>query len=432
MNEDAPSDTAHYLQPEQLRVGIFVELELPWFKHDFALSAFKICSENQLRKVLDLHLPYYRYDPVRSDVPVTEQQDQKHVKEEIPASDEPVVSDDPISLAEQQRVQFLAQRAQRIIEVEKSFVKANNILKNLNRNLLAKPKETLDEMGALVGEMITAFLESPEVTLHVMNGQAGDESVYYHALNVTILSMMLARNLGFSPEMAHEMGIGALVHDIGLMQIPSQVTMKNTNEYTNAEHNLRAMHVEYGVNIGRQIGLSADALAVVAQHHERSDGSGYPHALKEDMMTPAARIVSLVNYYDNLCNPVDISEAMSPHEALSFMFTRHSKKFETRSLRLLVRKLGVYPPGSIVLLSNEAIASVISVNPNNSLRPCVLVYDSDIPKEKAIVLDLEHEQSVSIVKFIRPSALSPKVLNYINPRKRVTYFFDGNEQPASY
>lgn len=433
MNDDKQPAIPLYLHPEQMRVGIFVELELPWFKHNFALSAFKIRSEAQLREVLDLRLPRYRYDPERSDASTEERPSQEPPEAVPPTPAEPVLSDAPILLAEQQRARFMAQREQRINEVEQAFAKATSVLKNLNRNLLSKPKETLDDMGAIVGEMVTAFLESPEVTLHVMGEKAGGEDVYYHSLNVTILAMMLAKDLGFSPKMARELGVGAMVHDIGLMRIPDRVAKKSPSEYTSAERNLRAMHVEYGVEIGRRVGLPADALAIMAQHHEFADGSGYPNALKEDAMTPAARLVSLVNYYDNLCNPVDISKAMSPHDALSLMFAQRRSKFEARALALLIRSLGVYPPGTIVQLSNQEVAAVISINPKRSLRPCVVVYDPKVPKERAIVLDLEQEPTISITKSIRSAALPPKVAAYLNPRKRVTYFFDGDgdKQPGN-
>ncbi|MDO8208129.1 MAG: HD domain-containing protein [Gallionella sp.] len=463
MNDDNPA-SAQYLQPDQLRVGIFVKLELSWFKHGFARSDFKIGSEKQLREVLALRLPRYRHDPRRSDAPAAVLSNQESTDAIPPTPDEHEVSDNlplpdrsdgpteelpsqapaetmptipadldanetRIFLDEQRRARFLEQRAQRIKEVETAFIKAATVLKNLNRNLLSTPKETLDDMGALVDEMSAAFLESPDVTLHIMGENVGGEDVYHHPLNVAILAMMLARDLGFSSKKARELGIGALVHDIGLMKIPGRVLLKPPDEYTTPERNLRAKHVEYGVEIGRDLGFSTDVLAVIAQHHEFADGSGYPNSLKEAAMTPAARVVSIVNYYDNLCNPVDFSRAMTPHEALSLMFAQRRSKFEARSMALMIRCLGVYPPGSIVQLSNEALATVISVNPKISTRPCVLVYDNKVPKEKAIILNLENELDISIKKSIRPATLPPKVAAYLNPRKRVTYFFDSDEQP---
>lgn len=463
MNDDNPA-SAQYLQPDQLRVGIFVKLELSWFKHGFARSDFKIGSEKQLHEVLALRLPRYRHDPKRSDAPSLSNREPSDAL--LPAPDEHEVSDDPhlfdscdvpteelpsqaqaetmptipasldanearIFLDEQRRARFLEQRTQRIKEVETAFVKAAGVLKNLNRNLLSKPKETLDDMGVLVDEISAAFLESPDVTLHIMGENVGGEDVYHHPLNVAILAMMLARDLGFTSDMARELGIGALLHDIGLMKIPARVLLKPPDEYTTPERNLRAQHVEYGVEIGRDLGFSAEVLAIIAQHHEFADGSGFPNSLKEAAMTPAARVVSLINYYDNLCNPIDFSRAMTPHEALSLMFAQRRSKFEARSMALMIRCLGVYPPGTIVQLSNDALATVISVNPKISTRPCVLVYDHKVPKEKAMILNLENELEISITKAIRPAALPPKVSAYLNPRKRVTYFFDSDKQPES-
>ncbi|MDX8399667.1 MAG: DUF3391 domain-containing protein [Gallionellaceae bacterium] len=412
-----------YLLPEQLCIGVFVELELAWFKHDFARSSFKISTETQLSEVLALRLPRYRYDPERSDILFSELADSKPIETLPQQAEQPISSDEPALLEEHQQENSLAQREQKIQEIEKAFSKASSLMKNLSRDLLSKPLEAREEMEALVSEMVTAFLESTEVTLHVMGERTGGEEVYYHTLNVTILAMMLAKELGLSCEMAHELGVGAIVHDIGLTKIPDRISKKDAGEYTSAERNLRAMHVEYGVEIGRLAGLSADALSVIEQHHEFADGSGYPNALKEADMTPAARIVSLVNYYDNLCNPIDISKAMSPHDALSLMFAQRRGKFESRALALMIRSLGVYPPGTIVQLSDESIGAVISVNPKRSLRPCVLIYDPKVHKDKAIILNLEDEPSISISKTITPSSLPHKALIYLCPRRRVTYFF---------
>lgn len=418
------SAATHYLRPDQLQIGVFVHLDIPWFKHDFALSAFKIRNEEQIQELRALKLPRYRYDPARSDI--TENKTPAEIAPVPPA--EQVKADEPATEPEPQQASFHKEREQRIKEVEKAFAKATSVMRNLNRNLLANPKETLEQMSAVVNEMVTTFLESPDITLHAMSEKTGGEDIYYHSMNITVLSMMLAKGLGFTPEMAKDMGIGAMLHDIGMMKIPDRIAKKSPEECTMPERNLLAMHVEYGIEIGRQIGLSEGALAIIAQHHEMADGSGFPKGLKTESMTPAGRLVSLVNYYDELCNPFDISKAMTPHDALSLMFAKYRSKFDAQALSLLIRSLGVYPPGTIVQLSNDAIAVIVSVNPENSLRPCALVYDPKIPIEKAIVLDLNREQSISIKKSLQPASLPYKVAAYLCPRKRTAYFFDGNTQ----
>jgi putative nucleotidyltransferase with HDIG domain len=422
-----------YLSPEQLYIGAFVILDLPWFKHAFTLNSFKVRSQDQIRELRALHLPRYRYDPLRSDPapgPLLA------ATAEIPGADPPPApaavdwEADPALRVKRQRQELVQQRRASVERVEKAFSKASTVIKNMNKNIFSRPKETLEEMGLLVGEMVAAFLESPEATLHVMGEKAGSEDVYFHSLNVAILSMMMAKEIGLSPDLAREVCVGALLHDIGLNDIPDRIVKRSATEASKAERNFRATHVELGVAIGKKAGLSAHALAVLAQHHEFVDGSGYPRGLKQDEMTPGARLVSLVNYYDNLCNPTDIAKALTPHEALSYMFAHCRPKFEIRALQLLIRSLGVHPPGSIVQLSNASFAVVTSVNPKKPLRPWVLVYDESVPKDEAIMLNLELEPEVQILKSIRPALLSPKVAAYLNPRKRVTYFFDaGSSAP---
>lgn len=426
---DAPgTDEPCYLPPEQLRIGIFVMLDIPWFRHSFALNNFTIRTAEQLHEVRKLGLPRYRYDPQRSESVETAAQEKNQTP---PATSTPASStESDASRDKRQRMQALKQRHQQISRVEKAFGKAVAVMKNLNQNLIARPQATLDEASQLVGDMVDAFIDSREATIHIMGEKAGGEEVYFHGLNTSILAMMLAKDMGFSSEAAHQLGIGALMHDIGLSAIPEKLLKKAPDEYTAAERQLRASHVAHGIEFGQRIGLSAAALAIVAQHHEMADGSGYPQRLKEDAMDPGARLVSLVNFYDNLCNPIDIAKALTPHEALSFMFAQRRAKFEARAMQYLVRSLGVYPPGSIVKLSNDMLATVISINPKKPLRPWVMLYDAKVPREEAPVLNLDQDARITITQSIRPALLPPKVVIYLNPRKRVTYFFDGAQETS--
>ncbi len=414
--------------PEQLQPGLFVMLDLPWFRHNFTLNQFKIRNDTQVRELRELRLAHYRIDASRSDplaLQALQPQAQAPAHAAAPAPAPPVQTPQQIAAAARKLV--IAKRVEQIANVERAFGKAIATMKNLNRNLLAKPAETLEEMGALVGQMVGVFLECPEATLHVMGDKVGGEDVYYHSLNVTILSMMLSKGLGFDASTARSMGIGAMVHDIGLMDIPDRVLTKDPDEYTNAERHLRQTHVENGQTIGAKLGLDPAALAIITQHHEYVDGSGYPKHLRGEQMTEAARLVALVNYYDNLCNPVNIKKALTPHQALSFIFAQRKTKFDAKALQLMIRSLGVYPPGSIVHLSNDMLATVTAVNPQKPLRPWVLVYDEKIPKDEAMMLNLEEEPQINITKSIVPSLLPPRALAYLNPRKRVTYFFDGDD-----
>ncbi len=427
------ADTTFYVTAEQLQIGLFVFVDLPWFQHPFTLNSFRISSEDQIRTLRTLGEARFRYDPERSDAVLETVTSEAAPVESLPVAaeiaDESLPEDDPLVVAQQERKRVLNEHRTRLEQVDKAFLKSSSIMRNLNRNLKNAPHETLHEMGLLVDQMVLAFLERPEVTLHVMGEKYSGDEVYSHGLNVSVLSMMLTKGLDFSAEQARILGLGALLHDIGLTEVPDRVLKKRPDEYTKPERDLRAMHCEFGLRLGKQLGLPPEVLAIIFQHHEMADGSGYPLGVKLEKISQPARVVALVNFYDNLCNPVDLGQAMTPHEALSFMFGQRRNKFDAVILQQMIRCLGVYPPGSIVTLSNNAVALVMSVNPARPLRPWVMLYDESVPKEEAVLLNLEHETEIIIAQALRPALLPPTTYAYLSPRKRVTYYFDSSAPP---
>jgi putative nucleotidyltransferase with HDIG domain len=414
------SEQAHYVPAGELRIGLYVYVDKPWFQHPFALSHFRIADEDQIRELRALGETRFRFDPQRSDVPM-ETADPPGIP---PPADEPAPGPGASLSGKQQRISLLSERQSHFGQINRAFQKSVALLRNLNHGLMTKPRATMREMDGFVEQMAQAFLENPEITLHLMGEERWGEDLYSHNLNVMVLGMMLAKGLGLPAEQTRVLGLGTLLHDIGLAEVPDRLLKMRPDEFTRAERRQYAMHAEHGLRIGRELGLPEEVLSVICQHHEMVDGSGYPLGLKGDRITLPARIASLVNYYDRLCNPADPTQAVTPHGALSLMFGAQRGKFDAVLLQRFIRCLGVYPPGSIVTLSNEAIALVLSVNPARPLCPWVMVYDQDVPREEAVLLDLERETGVNIVGALRPASLPQGVAAYLSPRRRVVYFFD--------
>jgi HD-GYP domain-containing protein (c-di-GMP phosphodiesterase class II) len=234
---------------------------------------------------------------------------------------------------------------------------------------------------------------------------------------------MLAKAIDADAKLLHDIGLGALLHDAGHMELPARLLTKS-GPLTKAEHEIFEQHCAHGVELTSKMQLTEGALRIIEQHHECVDGSGYPHQLKGEQITLGARIVSIANAYDELCNPADIATALTPSETLAQMFALKRAKFDDRLLQLFIKRLGVYPPGSLVQLSNELLGLVVAVNPAHPLRPNILVYDPNIPKDDALIVSLLHETDLKVVKNLRPAQLPRHVHQYLNPRKNVTYYFD--------
>jgi putative nucleotidyltransferase with HDIG domain len=250
-------------------------------------------------------------------------------------------------------------------------------------------------------------------------------------LNVTVLAVMLGRSLGLAPEELRQLGIGCLFHDIGKRDIPDRV--RNKTEILNrAERNLMQQHPTYGVVMAEKLQLPAGAVSIVAQHHEFADGSGYPHGLKGVQIAPLARIAAIVNTYDDLCNQSGLHDPLTPFEALAQMFAQQRHHFDAAMLNQFIRCMGVYPPGTVVELSNAALGMVVSISSANPLRPTIVIYDPSIPPSEALIVDLESEPALSIKATLKPAQLPREVHDYLSPRKHATYFFSaGARQPSA-
>ena len=201
--------------------------------------------------------------------------------------------------------------------------------------------------------------------------------------------------------------------------------------WTKAELDFLQMHPKYGVEI---LAPADDfpklSLLVIYQHHEHCDGSGYPKGLNASQIHHLTKILAIANVYDNHCNKRNLADSLTPYEALSYMFSKQKFTLDAKLLSAFIRCLGIYPPGTVVQLNNGAIGMVISVNPENQLYPSIVIYDPEIPKKEALIIDLQDDPDLKITQSIRPGALPKVIFDYLSPRERITYYVDPTTDTA--
>lgn len=406
---------------DQLRVGLYIDLDLKWFDHPFAFSRFKIKNEEQIRTIRSLGLKTVRYNPALSDVSPPPLGQVSTAAQ--PPAPEAVPDVSPVLEAKRAMMERIKAQREAAARIENAFINTAKAIRDIDKNLFSRPAETVQQATQLITQIADTILCAPELAIHVMGDKLGGEELYFHSLNVTTLSMMMARDIRLPQEVVEALGLGALFHDIGQKNIPDKILMK-TDPLTRAEQHLYEMHCQYGLEIGQRLKFPPPVLAIIQEHHEAYDGTGYPRQLKGESIGLLSRIVSIANFYDELCNPLNFANAMTPHEALSLMFARQRSKFDPKLLQVFIRCLGVYPPGTIVQLSNGVIGMVATVNTAKPMKPMVVIYDADVPKEEAILVDMERETDLNIVKAIKPTQVPQEIYLYLSPRKRVSYYFD--------
>ena len=244
-----------------------------------------------------------------------------------------------------------------------------------------------------------------------------------HPVNVTVVSLLLGKAMGLSQADLIDLGMAAFLHDVGKIELPDRVRWSEEN-FSTAEYKLYQEHVAKSVQLGKSMELSSGALLAIAQHHEMTDGSGFPTRVKGESMTVGARILALVNRYDNLCNPSRSAAAMTPHESLSLIFAQLKTRFDTTALSAFIRMMGVYPPGSVVQLVDERYGMVVSVNSTRPLKPRIIVHEPGVSKHDALIIDLEHAPDIGIRRSLKPIGLPSAAMDFLAPRQRVSYFFE--------
>ena len=427
------------IEVDDLRVGMFVHLDMSWMSHPFPLGNFKIANVEQVATIRSLGVQRVRWSPTQSDVlpPVertgwTQAAELDAADHAAPAAPLPpadpltvtpsAAADTPEAAARQQHKRELAGQRAALQLCERQFAEAASECKRLTDLVVAQPVEARAQAEQLSKALVDKMLGEQELCIRLLSDAAGDKAGV-HAMNVTIVSLLMGRTFGLAEADMLDLGVGAMLHDIGKLDLPDRVRHRE-DHFSASEARFYEEHVAHGVNHGRKMGLSPGALLVIAQHHEHADGSGFPLHLNTDRMTAASRIVSLVNRYDNLCNPNVASRALTPHESLSLLFAQGKTKFDTAILGAFIRMMGVYPAGSTVQLTDDRYAMVVAVNSSRPLKPRVLVHEPKVPRDEALVVDLETTQGIGIRRSIKPSQLPMESLEYLAPRPRVAYFFE--------
>ncbi len=410
------------IDPSQLVVGLYVWLDLRWDEHPFLSNRLLIKNPKDLALIKTLNITGRLYfhpekstfapKPYAPPAPTTDALQATEAAENAAAVAE-VQALDNAKKTQRQLQKDAAARADRAWENA-----ARNTKEALN-TLGRSPKAAGELLANLSRETATSIAQGKEVLLHLL-GDKKDQGPQFHALNVLTLSMLLGKKAGLTEAELADLALAALAHDAGKSEVPLAI-LKNPQRKKHEEDFYR-QHVAFSLKMAMQSGaFSKDALAIIADHHEAADGSGWPRGRRE--VSRATRILAVVNRYDNLCTPDTTgTDPMMPAEALAHMFRNEGKLFDPMVVTTLIKLLGIYPPGTVVQLSDGSLALVVAPGVD-SLHPQVLIYTPEIDKDLAPTVGLTLEMDVKIAEAIKPAALPPDVRAWLNPQQRLSYFF---------
>jgi HD-GYP domain-containing protein (c-di-GMP phosphodiesterase class II) len=298
--------------------------------------------------------------------------------------------------------------------VKKTYFNAVSYSKGIINKLKSGEKISLKKAKRVVESMVDLLLEEESLLLGMTAIKDYDEYTYHHSVNVSVLSVALGQKLGLSRKALTELGLVALFHDLGKMEIPNEILNKPSS-FTDEEWTIVRKHPYWGAKASLKLkgfDLTSIKSAIVAfEHHLNYDLSGYPAVRNKTDLDFFSRIVTIADQYDAMTSSRVYSRTpLKPDKALSVMVDRAGKMIDPVLLKVFVNMVGVYPIGTLVFLDTREMGLVYESNPLYHDRPRVLVIvDGKGNKVEGYVVDLSEKDQQG--KFNR------KIFKTLDPNK---------------
>lgn len=247
----------------------------------------------------------------------------------------------------------------------------------------------IDKTKSVVSTCVESILRNQDALTFLAKIKHSDECTAEHSLQVCMLAISFAKHLGLAEFELENIGVCALLHDIGTVKIPEDILNKK-GKLTDNEFRIYQQHPLFGKNLlMSKSSLYSGVVDVAYTHHERVDGKGYPRGIKGDKIPFFSKIIAIVDAYTNLTADGRHGLPLPSIEALRILYDRRNTYYDSALVLQFIKLMGVYPPGNIVEMSNGEVGIILSAGSRYKLRPKVLlVLDHNKQPAPKTVVDL--------------------------------------------
>lgn len=389
---------------EDLELGMYVaRLDRSWTDSPFLFQGFVIKTAEELAKLQEL----CKFVFVDEDKSEYEDRTLRRSIEVRPTASVRVTRSEWHKLsADEQKLSF----EKEIKRAAETRTRTRSYINKLFEEIRLGFAVDTETAKAVVHELVETIAEDADTALWLTNLKNVHEYTAQHCVNVSVLSIVFGKHLGFTKDQLKLIGLGALLHDVGKMQTPPEILNK-PGKLTTEEFEIIKKHPVDGYQLMKETGtIPEQALQIIRYHHERVSGRGYPDGLKGDQVSTAVLMVAIADVYDAITSDRVYHAGLPAHEALKALYQIAPGEFGKKLMEEFIRCIGIYPIGSVVELSTGDIGVVMSTDPNNKLRPLVmLVRDPDgceyLPRRYislSAMSDIDSSRDWSVRRIVNP------------------------------
>jgi putative nucleotidyltransferase with HDIG domain len=350
-----------------LEVGMYVSgLDRPWLETPFVVQGFRLESAEEIEKVqrfcryvfIDTHKSYQQESAILRKV--------RGSPTSVPI--EQIFPGRPLR-PYRTTSQWKEESAQAWLVLDSLVDDVNKIFEHVSDggglNVVRLKKS--------VEPVVESMSRNPDACIWLARLKQHDKYAYQHSLSASIWAVALGRQLGLPRHDLRSLAIGCMLMDVGKLKVDADL-LQAPRALTEEEADTMREHVSKGVEIVKASGImNQDVLDIVAHHHERYDGSGYPQGLSGDQIPPFARIASIVDTYDAITSNRHHASAIAPADAVKLLYRSRNTEFQAELVEVFIQAVGIYPAGTIVELSSGEVGVVVSEYRTRRLRPKVIV-----------------------------------------------------------
>ena len=363
---------------EQLRTGLYISrLDRPWTETPFLFQGFVIEDDEQLQTLRRLCRVVY------VEVSRAEAEELKTASVRAtpagpvsaPHRSDPLLelSADAAALANRVPVKDPVSLKTELSLASTTFEQAKRAVNSIFDNLRRGGGLDVPHLENVVDSMVDSLFRNRDAMGWLTRLKSTDDYLYHHSLAASVWALALGRHLGLDKDTLKAIGTGAMLLDVGKTRLPIDL-LKKSGKPSDKEWRTIHAHVNHGVELLRASpGVDERILVMIASHHERLDGSGYPRSLKGDEIPLVGRIAGIVDCYDAMIAERPYARPKSPYDAVRELKRLGGVAFPAQLVELFIQAVGVFPTGTLVELNTGEVGIVIGQNRFRRLRPEVML-----------------------------------------------------------